>query len=256
MNFFSSILFITLLSTTGLFAQEIPILHPQLGVLIDLSPEGEKNFYAQLENCAALFEKINLLGDPSKLTEKELQQLDICEGPESYYDILGPGCSWYCGGGLDTLSASSFLSPGKNTTYSARNIHDLSYETAWVEGAKDDGIGEFIEYHFPPENPRINKLTVVNGYVKSQKTWIENSRVKKLKMYINDQVVAIIFLEDVKNEQIFQVDPIGYSERKDYDVLLTKPWYTIKFEIMEVYPGSKYKDTAITEIYFDGIDVH
>jgi len=30
----------------------------------------------------------------------------------------------------------------------------------------------------------------------------------------------------------------------------------LKFEILEVYKGSKYNDTAITEIYFDGIDVH
>lgn len=30
----------------------------------------------------------------------------------------------------------------------------------------------------------------------------------------------------------------------------------MKFEIMEVYKGDKNEDTAITEIYFDGIDVH
>jgi len=30
----------------------------------------------------------------------------------------------------------------------------------------------------------------------------------------------------------------------------------MKFEILEVYTGEKYADTAISEIYFDGIDVH
>ena len=30
----------------------------------------------------------------------------------------------------------------------------------------------------------------------------------------------------------------------------------LKFEIIEVYKGLKYNDTAITEIYFDGMDVH
>ena len=29
-----------------------------------------------------------------------------------------------------------------------------------------------------------------------------------------------------------------------------------KFEILEVYPGSKHDDTVIAELYFDGIDVH
>lgn len=35
----------------------------------------------------------------------------------------------------------------------------------------------------------------------------------------------------------------------------TIPW-TLKFEIAEVYKGTKYDDVVITEIYFDGIDVH
>ena len=30
----------------------------------------------------------------------------------------------------------------------------------------------------------------------------------------------------------------------------------MKFEILEVYKGLKYDDTAISEIYFDGLDVH
>jgi hypothetical protein len=34
------------------------------------------------------------------------------------------------------------------------------------------------------------------------------------------------------------------------------PVWTMRFEIMDVYKGDKYDDTAITEIYFDGIDVH
>ncbi|WP_449508538.1 hypothetical protein [Dawidia soli] len=30
----------------------------------------------------------------------------------------------------------------------------------------------------------------------------------------------------------------------------------MKFEILEVYEGAKYDDTVISEIFFDGIDVH
>ena len=35
-----------------------------------------------------------------------------------------------------------------------------------------------------------------------------------------------------------------------------KPSWHLRFEIMEVYPGTKYEDTVISELYFDGIDVH
>ena len=30
----------------------------------------------------------------------------------------------------------------------------------------------------------------------------------------------------------------------------------VRKKILEVYPGSKYGDTVIAELYFDGIDVH
>ena len=51
--------------------------------------------------------------------------------------------------------------------------------------------------------------------------------------------------------QFFEIGTVGYGPRttnKD-------PW-TLKFEILDVYPGEKYDDTVISELYFDGIDVH
>jgi hypothetical protein len=92
--------------------------------------------------------------------------------------------------------------------------------------------------------------------VKSEKAWKENSRVKKLKMYIDNKPLAILNLYDTRKEQHFKFEPLGYSDREDWDKLKSKSWWTIKFEILEVYGGDKYDDTAITEIYFDGIDVH
>ncbi|WP_375561180.1 hypothetical protein ACE193_01080 [Bernardetia sp. OM2101] len=176
---------------------------------------------------------------------------------ENYWDILGGGCSWYCGAGGDSLLASSYLkSNHKTIDYLPRNAYDLSYETAWVEGVKGDGIGESLTYSFPPSHPRITEIKIVNGYVKSEKAWKENSRVKQLKLYINDVPTALLNLEDNRNEQAFTVEPIGNSDRENFENLKDKPWWTLKFEITEVYKGEKYEDTAITEIYFDGIDVH
>lgn len=97
---------------------------------------------------------------------------------------------------------------------------------------------------------------MVNGYVRTEKAWRENSRVKKLRMYVDDRPFAILHLGDTRQEQAFTFEPLGHADRKDYDQLLTKPWWTMRFEILEVYPGEKYDDTAISEIYFDGIEVH
>ncbi|MBC6491823.1 hypothetical protein BC349_12245 [Flavihumibacter stibioxidans] len=58
-------------------------------------------------------------------------------------------------------------------------------------------------------------------------------------------------------EQHFKLEqPLGYGDRSNTKQLSAKPGWALQFEITAVYPGAKYDDTAITEIYFDGIDVH
>ena len=237
--------------------QKIPELNPTLGKLIDMSSTKEIEFIKAQEKCETILKKINSQSDYENLSKEEKKVLENCdEIIESYWDILGVGCSWYCGGGIDTLSASSELHQYKGNKYAAKNAHDLSYKTAWIEGVAGYGEGESLVYHFPPQNPRITKIIIINGYVKSEKLWRENSRVKKIKMFIDDKPFAILNLSDTREEQTFSFDPIGYSDRADWQKLVLKPWWTIKFEILEVYKGEKYADTAITEIYFDGIDVH
>jgi len=243
--------------TLTTFAQSVKEMHPTLGFLVDKSVKGEIEFIRQREKCENVWNKVRNQTDYEKLNLADKKIYDNCdENNESYWDILGVGCSWYCGGGQDTISASSTLKTYKGINYSAKNIHDLNYKTAWIEGVPGYGIGEFVTYHIPPQNPRITEIIVVNGYVKTEKSWKENSRVKKLKMYIDDKPFTILNLKDTRNEQHFKFEPLGYGDREDWDKLQTKPWWTIKLEILEVYKGDKYDDTAITEIYFDGIDVH
>ncbi|GAA4275965.1 NADase-type glycan-binding domain-containing protein [Aquimarina mytili] len=175
---------------------------------------------------------------------------------DSMWDVIGGGCSWYCGAGGYQVTTSSRLSSQGNISYEPKNLKDFSFKTAWVEGVSGYGIGEYIKFTFNPEHPRLTKIILVNGYVKSKKAWEDNSRAKKIKMYVNHIPYAIVNLKDVYAEQYFEVDPIGHSDRKNSEELKQKDKFTIKFEILDVYKGNKYDDTAITEIYFDGIDVH
>jgi len=232
-------------------------MHPELGYLVNRSAQGEVEFLQEQKKCEEMLRNFSFESDYEHLSPEEKKAFDDCLlEHEGYWDVMGIGCSWYCGGGQDTLSASSELQAQKGISYAPRNIHDLNYQTAWVEGVPGDGIGEFVTYHVPPYNPRITEIIVANGYLKSEKAWRENSRVKKLKMYIDDTAVAILNLEDTRQEQHFTFEPLGYADRENWDQLNEKPWWTLKFEILAVYPGDKYDDTAITEIYFDGIDVH
>ena len=237
--------------------QTIKEMQPKLGQLIDKNLHGESEFIKLQDQCENFWLTHRDGFDESKLSATEKKLYEQCAfDVEGYWDIIGVGCSWYCGGGQDTNSASSTLKALKGINYSANNIHDLNYKTAWIEGVPGYGIGESIIYHFPPQTPRITDIIVVNGYVKSQTAWQDNSRVKRLKIYVDNKPFAILNLADSRQEQTFKFDPLGYGDRKDWKILQAKPWWTIKFEIMEVYKGDKYDDTAITEIYFDGIDVH
>lgn len=245
-----------LLSTAALSAQSIKEMHPKLGKIIYKSKADEKEFERR--------EKIRLSFIENDITEEEYARLSAenkeiydnrfeCDTAPGYWDVLGDGCSWYCGGGADSIVVSSSLKPTGNITYDEKNIFDLNYKTAWVEGVKGYGIGETITYYFRPDRPRVTDVIIVNGYVKSEKAWMENSRVKKLKMSYNGKPIAMLNLVDGIREQHFEFAPLGYLNQ--VDPLPTTDW-TITFEIMEVYPGEKYDDTAITEIYLDGIDVH
>lgn len=168
------------------------------------------------------------------------------ETKDGYYELIGGGCSWYCGdGGPIKITASSRLANQGSNNYNEENLHDFEANTSWVEGVKGYGIGEWVEYTFRAKNPRITEILIVNGYGKSQSAWKNNSRVKKLKLYIKGKPVAILNLEDTRCVQSFEIAPVTDD----------KEW-TMKFEIMDVYKGDKWEDTAISEIYFSGLDVH
>ena len=222
----------------GTAQSQIKNFYPKKVVKPDLSAKREKEINRQNE---LLQKKI-----PTASEQKELNILleKYGEVVENAWDIIDGGCSWYCGGGNYKIKASSSL----GDSYKAEFANDLSYKTAWVEGKKDEGIGEYLEYYFKNDSPRITEIIISNGYMKSEETWKNNNRVKKLKLYVNAVPFGVLNLKDSRTDQYFEVGTLGHN-KNGTDLIL-------KFEILEVYKGNKYNDTAITEIYFDGIDVH
>jgi len=234
--------------------QEIKNLNPSYVHVLDFSDEAKAEWTLR---DTLLSQLSSGKKDWDKMTSEEQALLEkYGEVYEDIWDIVGGGCSWYCGGGPEEVTASSYLKSQASNNYEAKNAHDLNYKNAWVEGVSGYGIGEFLTYKFTATSPRITEIIVVNGYVKSKTAYWNNSRVKKLKVYLNDKSYAILNLEDKIANQGFKVEPIGNNDREDWDVLKTKPDWTLKFEILEVYKGLKYDDVAISEIYFDGLDVH
>ena len=225
------------LLASNLYAQvDVPVLEPRE---ITMLPN------TNLEECHRVVHKAST--DYNSLSELEKALLGFVEEDRVLSHFYSGKCSWYCGGQIDSVTASSALAD----RYAAEKAHDFSIVTAWVEGVDGNGEGEYIKYAFPGTCPRITTVLIHNGYVKNWDVWRDNGRVKKLLMYYNDKPYVILHLQDTANLQRFDVGILGHEERSE-----ASPAWSIKFEILEVYPGKKYEDTVITEIYFDGIDVH
>ena len=225
------------LTASSLYAQvSVPVLEPSEIIMLPNT---------NLEECHRVEHKAST--DYNSLSELEKALLGFVEGDRVLSHFYSANCSWYCGGQIDSVTASSAL----GEKYAADNAHDFSIVTAWVEGVEGNGEGEYIKYAFPGTCPRITTVLIHNGYVKNWDVWSDNGRVKRLLMYYNDKPYVILHLQDTANLQSFDVGILGHEERSE-----ASPAWSIKFEILEVYPGEKYEDTVITEIYFDGIDGH
>ena len=134
----------------------------------------------------------------------------------------------------DNVYASSHLIQ-KSMNYKVENVIDDNPSTAWIEGVSDDGIGQFIQ--FSSNNTFIvDKIDIINGFSKNQKTYMKNNRVKKVIIEFSDKSQQVYELED--NNMEYQTIDIGGINTN-----------SVKVIIQEVYTnGRVYKDTCISEI--------
>lgn len=221
-------------------AQSTKLLLPDIGVEIRYD-ENEAEIW---KKTVDVYNELNQGDSNGELYEKYKELIDSLEmgyGPLTE----GPGCSWYCGGQMREVTASSFLVASGYANYEPENVHDFNLLTAW---ACDEPIGQKINFHFNALSPRVNEVRIYNGYLKSYSLYKSNSRVRELKLYINNTYYATLQLEDTTAVQVFSIDPVQ-SNKIGKDLILT-------FEITKIYEGYKYKDVVISEINFSGLDVH
>ena len=138
------------------------------------------------------------------------------------------------------ISASSSLREG-NISYTPDKIN-LNTNQAWAEGAKGNGVGEYIIF---------NKLSAIQvelyisfGFVSYSKPnlFTDNARPKKIKVSWADTNQSVVMeLQDTPNFQV-----IKKPERDLNSKGFSGP---LKIEILEVYPGAKYTDTCIFAAY-------
>lgn len=206
---------------------------------------------AELEEWKSLNESFE--GEDADLPDNMMRRYEeLTEGNPVLEDLYSGKCSWYCGGEVQRVTASSHLKAQGRFNYLPKNAHDFTFDAVWAEGAQGQGIGEWLEYEFAGACPRVTGVKILAGHVKTKAAWEANSRPKYLKVYYLGKPICLLDLQDVRGMQNFDLEQFGPFGYNDPD----KPTWRLRFEIVEVYPGTKYQDTVISELEFDGIDVH
>ena len=230
-------------------------LATMLGVNVDYDETTDTVIIETLNN-----ENIKL--KPNRIGEFMEEIIDYDEGIHFEYgpnrklygfeeDIFF-GCSeWCCVGNWEyKATATSTLKSQSGISYDASNILNYERNNTWVEGVNGYGIGETIDitqkYEALENENDINflNLCIVNGYAENLEKWTNNSRVKELKFFFNDKYIANIELEDTINPQYINIEELGLKTKFGEEVKFS-------FEIVDVYEGEKYADTALTGIVVD-----
>ncbi len=140
----------------------------------------------------------------------------------------------------DTSITCSSVLTGPNQQkdyYGSQNLFDGSEKTAWVEGAKGDGIGEWILFDFN-SSCQISGLRIQAGYFASKSTYSNNNRVKEIELIYSDGLSESLNFSDIMEWQYKSLSP-----------RITK---SVKLIIKDVYNGSNYQDTCISGIQIWG----
>lgn len=166
--------------------------------------------YLELESAA--------LGESDDLKEKVLSMISI---PFNMSKI-------------EKISATSELAE-YNMVHSAERIADGDSSTAWVEGVAGMGVGEMVSIYFDGEY-LIQGISIGAGYQKNMDLYDKNSRPAEICISFSDGTYEVHTLKDINDYQDVVFDKVKYT---DY----------ISLTIEAVYPGSKYEDTVISEVY-------
>jgi hypothetical protein len=141
----------------------------------------------------------------------------------------------------DNIEASSFLWNDWNKfveNYHPNYVGDDDPATAWVEGGKSSGAGEWIRIGVTPlEKTTRIRLRVRNGYQKSKDLWKANARAK---------AVTVRLLPSKIEKKVTLADADGWQE-----VAIDQPSgpvRSIELAVGSVYEGTKYADLCISDI--------
>lgn len=203
-------------------------------------------------------------GNSEKIVTKQIKNLDLKKNRQikiSYNIKNYYFAKLYKMYGFRTngISATSELKEGK-VLYAVSNLMDNDCRTAWVESKSDFGKNERIKI---PCNDLLTQVLIINGFRKSEKTYYENNRVKRIALYVDgvklgemtfpDRPYCHVDMSNILDEgELLNLNGDFFKENNGKSMSNAGAFWpkeNIEIEILEVYPGTKYNDTCISDIY-------
>jgi len=150
------------------------------------------------------------------------------------------------------FAASSVLKASNVANYNPSNVFDFTQQTAWVEGVKGSGVGEWIAIYLGKleELGDISEpaVTIYPGYQKDWNSLTNNGIPSKLKieLFLNDKMIGSSVIDpESKGLSLTRIETEISCEK--FSAVKGIVW--LKVTILKVQKGKKWDDTAISEIY-------
>jgi hypothetical protein len=143
---------------------------------------------------------------------------------------------------LQSIYVSSTL-PSTGNKYTVENLFDNNLNTVWSTAG--NGIGTVIEIKLEEGYQEALSLGILNGFVRSRELYYDNSRIKTIKVatfYAGKVNEYTVELPDIPYEQINKDLPMSSVEIFP----VSSP---VRLTIMDVYPGRKYNDVCLSQLY-------
>jgi len=176
---------------------------------------------------------------PCAAVARDLPVIAAEVGTPVLQELMG-GCSLKCAFPWET----SAVAPGKSPQ-PVYTLDDDDASTVWIDSSEIPGTR--LVFQFPKKLPKELNDTpfygfdIIDGNIKSEALFKEYARLKKVKLYYNGKPFCFVTFSDTRHWQHVLFDDID-----------AKQGDTFAMEIIEVYPGSKYPNAALTELVLQG----
>lgn len=160
---------------------------------------------------------------------------------------------------LDTTAEQQM----ETMNYSYQNLNDQNLTTAWKTDTTGGDSLQRIEFEFHYGEYEkygsayqfFGQVNLFNGWCESEDSWENNARVKTIRVSYNDTAVCVVKLLDTWHFQYFNLDAFfknRYSGKHLEASWEIKEGDRLTFDILELYPGKKYKSAALSEFMIEG----